>query len=44
MGSVVIKRLEDALADNDIVLSTILTGVTNYLSESASITQLHAGI
>ncbi|KAK4169877.1 putative beta-ketoacyl synthase domain-containing protein [Cladorrhinum sp. PSN259] len=44
VGSVVIKRLEDALADNDVVLGTILAGATNHSSESVSITQPHAGI
>ncbi|KAM7194536.1 hypothetical protein V8F20_007892 [Naviculisporaceae sp. PSN 640] len=44
VGSVVIKRLEDALADNDVVLATILAGATNHSSESISITQPHAGI
>lgn len=44
IGSVVIKRLEDALADNDVVLATILAGATNHSSESVSITQPHAGI
>ncbi|KAK3903617.1 hypothetical protein C8A05DRAFT_14423 [Staphylotrichum tortipilum] len=44
VGSVVIKRLEDALADNDVVLATILSGATNHSSESISITQPHAGI
>ncbi|KAM7213693.1 putative beta-ketoacyl synthase domain containing protein [Rhypophila decipiens] len=44
VGSVVIKRLEDALADNDVVLGTILAGATNHSSESISITQPHAGI
>ncbi|KAK4182884.1 hypothetical protein QBC35DRAFT_139663 [Podospora australis] len=44
VGSVVIKRLEDAIADNDVVLGTILAGATNHSSESVSITQPHAGI
>ncbi|KAL8281761.1 hypothetical protein RB597_009465 [Gaeumannomyces tritici] len=44
VGSVVIKRLEDALADNDVVLATILAGATNHSSESVSITQPHAAI
>lgn len=43
VGSVVIKRLEDALADNDNVLATILSGATNHSAESISITQPHAG-
>ena len=44
VGSVVIKRLEDAMADNDLILGTILAGATNHSSESISITQPHAGI
>ncbi|KAI1779468.1 polyketide synthase [Hypoxylon cercidicola] len=44
VGSVVIKRLEDALADNDVVLGTIVAGATNHSAQSISITQPHAGI
>lgn len=33
-----IKRLEDALADNDVVLGTIIAGATNHSAESVSIT------
>ncbi|KAK8104435.1 uncharacterized protein PG998_011468 [Apiospora kogelbergensis] len=44
IGSVVIKRLEDAVADNDVVLATILSANTNHSSESVSITQPHAGV
>ncbi|RFU80155.1 beta-ketoacyl synthase domain-containing [Trichoderma arundinaceum] len=44
VGSVVIKRLEDALADNDVVLATIVAGATNHSAESISITQPHAGV
>ena len=43
VGSVVIKRLEDAVADNDTVLATILAGATNHSAESVSITHPHAG-
>ncbi|KAL7934399.1 putative polyketide synthase, partial [Trichoderma chlorosporum] len=43
VGSVVIKRLEDALADNDKILATIVSGATNHSAESISITQPHAG-
>ncbi|EHK20655.1 putative polyketide synthase [Trichoderma virens Gv29-8] len=43
VGSVVIKRLEDALADNDKILATIISGATNHSAESISITQPHAG-
>ncbi|KAK5989785.1 Non-reducing polyketide synthase pkgA [Cladobotryum mycophilum] len=44
VGSVVIKRLEDAIADNDVVLATIVSGSTNHSAESASITQPHARV
>ena len=43
IGSVVIKRLEDAEADNDNIIATILAGATNHSAEAASITQPHAG-
>ncbi|KAK4069543.1 uncharacterized protein Triagg1_6967 [Trichoderma aggressivum f. europaeum] len=43
VGSVVIKRLDDALADNDNILATIVAGATNHSAESISITQPHAG-
>ncbi|PHH68654.1 hypothetical protein CDD82_373 [Ophiocordyceps australis] len=43
VGSVVIKRLDDALADNDVVLATIVAGASNHSAESISITQPHAG-
>lgn len=43
IGSVVIKRLEDAVADNDVVLATIVAGATNHSAESVSITQPHTG-
>ena len=43
VGSVVIKRLEDAEADNDNILATILSGATNHSAEALSITQPHAG-
>lgn len=43
IGSVVIKRLEDAIADNDNILATVLAGATNHSAYSASITQPHAG-
>jgi asperthecin polyketide synthase len=44
VGSVVIKRLEDAIEDNDHILATIVAGATNHSSESVSITQPHAGV
>lgn len=43
IGSVVIKRLEDAVADNDNILATVLAGATNHSAHAASITQPHAG-
>lgn len=42
IGSVVIKRLDDALADNDVILACISVGATNNSAESISITQPHA--
>ena len=42
VGSVVIKRLDDALADNDEILACIAAGATNHSAESISITQPHA--
>ncbi|PIG85037.1 polyketide synthase [Aspergillus arachidicola] len=42
VGSVVIKRLDDALADNDVILASIVAGATNHSAESISITQPHA--
>ncbi|KAK7754177.1 Type I Iterative PKS [Diatrype stigma] len=42
VGSVVIKRLEDAVADNDNVIAVILSAATNQSAEAASITQPHA--
>ena len=43
IGSVVIKRLEDAEADNDNIIATVLGGATNHSSEAISITHPHAG-
>ena len=43
IGSVVIKRLKDAEADNDNILATILAGATNHSAEAISITHPHAG-
>ncbi|KAK8867287.1 type I iterative polyketide synthase [Apiospora arundinis] len=42
VGSVVLKRLEDAEADNDNILGVILAAATNHSAEAASITQPHA--
>jgi len=43
VGSVVLKRLEDAEADNDNIIATVLGGATNHSSEAISITHPHAG-
>lgn len=43
IGSVVIKRLEDAEADNDNILGVILGAGTNHSAEAVSITHPHAG-
>ncbi|KAL6702818.1 Non-reducing polyketide synthase PKS8-1 [Coniothyrium glycines] len=43
VGSLVIKRLEDAQADNDNVLGVILAAGTNHSAEAVSITHPHAG-
>ena len=43
MGSVVLKRLEDAKADKDPILGVILGAGTNHSAEAVSITHPHAG-
>lgn len=43
IGTVIIKRLEDAIADNDPILAMILGADTNHSAESESITRPHAG-
>ncbi|KAH0122847.1 putative polyketide synthase, partial [Aureobasidium melanogenum] len=43
IGSVVIKRLEDAEADNDNILGVILGAGTNHSAQAVSITHPHAG-
>ncbi|RAK87875.1 ketoacyl-synt-domain-containing protein [Aspergillus costaricaensis CBS 115574] len=43
VGSVVIKRLEDAEADNDNILAVILSAATNHSADAISITHPHAG-
>ncbi|KAG5986039.1 Type I Iterative PKS, partial [Claviceps pusilla] len=43
VGSLVIKRLEDAEADNDNILGVILGAGTNHSAEAVSITHPHAG-
>ncbi|KAH7303307.1 hypothetical protein B0I35DRAFT_365198 [Stachybotrys elegans] len=43
VGSVVMKRLEDAEADNDNILGVIVAAGTNHSAEAVSITHPHAG-
>ncbi|KAI4146620.1 MAG: hypothetical protein L6R39_003393 [Caloplaca ligustica] len=43
VGSIVLKRLEDAEADHDNILGVILSGATNHSAEAVSITHPHAG-
>ncbi|KAH6884202.1 beta-ketoacyl synthase domain-containing protein [Thelonectria olida] len=43
IASVVIKRLEDAEADNDNIIAVIASGATNHSADALSITQPHAG-
>ena len=43
IGSLVIKRLEDAEVDNDNILGVILGAGTNHSAEAVSITHPHAG-
>ncbi|KAH8589374.1 putative polyketide synthase [Bisporella sp. PMI_857] len=43
IGSLVMKRLEDAEADNDNILGVILAAATNHSAEAISITHPHAG-
>lgn len=43
IGCVVIKRLEDAIAENDNILATILGSSTNHSAEAISITHPHTG-
>ncbi|KAL4783980.1 hypothetical protein BJX76DRAFT_367919 [Aspergillus varians] len=42
IGSVVIKRLEDAEADNDNIIAVVLSAATNHSAEAVSITHPHA--
>ncbi|KAL9086664.1 MAG: hypothetical protein Q9165_006983 [Trypethelium subeluteriae] len=42
IGSVVLKKLEDAEADNDNILGVILSAGTNHSAEAVSITHPHA--
>lgn len=41
IGTIVLKRLSDALADNDTILATIRAVGTNHSSNAASITRPH---
>lgn len=43
VGTVIFKRLDDAIADNDPILAVILDSYTNHSSESESITRPHVG-
>ncbi|KZF25341.1 beta-ketoacyl synthase domain-containing protein [Xylona heveae TC161] len=43
VGSVVLKRLEDAEDDNDNILGVILAAATNHSAKAISITHPHAG-
>ncbi|KAF2266560.1 ketoacyl-synt-domain-containing protein [Lojkania enalia] len=43
VGTVIIKRLEDAIADNDPIQGLILGAYTNHSAESESITRPHVG-
>ncbi|KAH9904016.1 hypothetical protein F4778DRAFT_770564 [Xylariomycetidae sp. FL2044] len=43
IATLIIKRLDDALAENDPILGVILGAYTNHSSESVSITRPHAG-
>ena len=43
IGTVIIKRLDDAVADNDPILGVILGAYTNHSAESESITRPHVG-
>lgn len=43
VASIIIKRLEDAVADNDNIIATILSGATNHSAEAVSITHPHVG-
>lgn len=43
IGTVIIKRLDDAIADRDPILGIILGAYTNHSAESESITRPHSG-
>ncbi|KAI5927308.1 beta-ketoacyl synthase [Camillea tinctor] len=43
VGTIIIKRLDDAIADKDPILGVILGAFTNHSAESESITRPHVG-
>lgn len=43
IGTVILKRLDDAVADNDPVLGVIVGAYTNHSADSESITRPHSG-
>ncbi|TQS36404.1 hypothetical protein Golomagni_03148 [Golovinomyces magnicellulatus] len=43
IGCIVIKRLEDAIAENDNIIATIVAASTNHSAEAISITHPHVG-
>lgn len=43
VGSIVLKRLKDAIADKDNILGTVLGAATNHSADAVSITHPHAG-
>lgn len=43
IGTIILKRLDDAIADNDPILGVILGASTNHSAESESITRPHSG-
>ncbi|MCJ1381693.1 fusarubin cluster-polyketide synthase [Xylographa soralifera] len=43
IGTVILKRLDDAIADKDPILGVILSAYTNHSAESESITRPHTG-
>ncbi|KAJ0104403.1 hypothetical protein J7T55_010867 [Diaporthe amygdali] len=43
VGTVILKRLDDAVADNDPILGLILGAYTNHSAEADSITRPHSG-
>lgn len=43
VGTVILKRLEDAITDHDPILGLVLGAYTNHSAEAASITRPHSG-